>query len=64
MNGPKHLLVKISRAKFNELTKDLVDRSLNCMKNTLREVDLDISEIDDVILVGGTTRIPVNPKKD
>jgi molecular chaperone DnaK len=62
-DGPKHLLVKLSRSKFNELTKDLIKRSIDCMKQTLKEVDLSLSDIDDVILVGGTTRIPAIQEK-
>ncbi|MDD4122974.1 MAG: Hsp70 family protein, partial [Candidatus Pacebacteria bacterium] len=62
-DGPKHLLVKLSRSKFNDLTKDLVNRSIDCMNQTLKDVDLSLSDIDDIILVGGTTRIPAIQEK-
>jgi molecular chaperone DnaK len=56
--GPKHLLYKINRAKFEELTKDLVERSIERVKKTLEEAKLSKKDIDEVILVGGTTLIP------
>ena len=56
--GPKHLDVTITRAKFDELTRDLVDRTIAPMQNALRDAGLTSSEIDRVILVGGSTRIP------
>ena len=56
--GPKHLDVTITRAKFDELTRDLVDRTIAPMQNALRDAGLTASEVDRVILVGGSTRIP------
>ena len=56
--GPKHLDVTITRAKFDELTRDLVDRTIAPMQNALRDAGMTASEIDRVILVGGSTRIP------
>ena len=56
--GPKHLDVTLTRAKFDELTRDLVDRTIAPMQNALRDAGLTASEIDRVILVGGSTRIP------
>jgi molecular chaperone DnaK len=55
---PKHLVVKISRAKFEQLADDLVRRSLDPCKAALKDAGLSISDIDEVILVGGSTRIP------
>ena len=56
--GPKHLDVTISRAKFNELTADLVDRTIAPLTQALKDADLTAKDIDKVILVGGSTRIP------
>ena len=56
--GPKHLLYKINRAKFEELTRDLVERSINRVKKTLEEIKLSKKEIEEIVLVGGTTLIP------
>jgi len=55
---PKHLVVKISRAKFEQLAADLVERSLKPCAEALKDAGLDKNEIDEVILVGGSTRIP------
>lgn len=55
---PKHLVVKISRAKFEQLAADLVQRSLKPCQEALNDAGLDKSDIDEVILVGGSTRIP------
>ena len=57
-SGPKHLDVTISRAKFDELTSDLVAKTVECVKQALSDSGLNSSEIDKVILVGGSTRIP------
>jgi len=56
--GPKHLDLTISRAKFNELTADLVERTVGPMTQAMRDAGVSASEIDKVILVGGSTRIP------
>ena len=56
--GPKHINLDLTRAKFNELTHDLVQRSIEPMKKALADAGLSISQIDKVILVGGSTRIP------
>ncbi|MGB0979414.1 MAG: molecular chaperone DnaK, partial [Croceimicrobium sp.] len=56
--GPKHLVRKLSRAKFEQLVNDLVDRTIAPCRNALKNADLDVSDIDEVILVGGSTRIP------
>ncbi|MFV0504707.1 MAG: molecular chaperone DnaK [Lachnospirales bacterium] len=56
--GPKHLDITITRAKFDELTTDLVERTTSPIKTALKDADLSPSEIDKVLLVGGSTRIP------
>lgn len=55
---PKHLVVKLSRSKFEQLADDLVQRTLEPCRNALKDAGMDKSEIDEVILVGGSTRIP------
>ncbi len=62
-SGPKHLVVKLSRAKLESLVEDLVAKSLEPMKIALKDADLNPSEIDDVILVGGQTRMPLVQEK-
>jgi molecular chaperone DnaK len=56
--GPKHIDMNITRAKFNELTHDLVDRTIEPMRKSLKDADLSINDIDKILLVGGSTRIP------
>ena len=56
--GPKHLALKITRAKFESLVDDLVERTIAPCKIALKDAGLKISDIDDVILVGGQTRMP------
>ncbi|MFH1401771.1 MAG: molecular chaperone DnaK [Parcubacteria group bacterium] len=56
--GPKHLLQKLSRAKFDELTGDLVEKSIDRAKKTLEETKLSKNDIEEIVLVGGTTLIP------
>ena len=57
-SGPKHLNVTISRAKFEALVEDLIERSIAPCKIALKDAGLSINDIDDVILIGGSTRIP------
>ncbi|GAJ25459.1 chaperone protein DnaK [Liquorilactobacillus sucicola DSM 21376 = JCM 15457] len=57
-NGPLHLEKTLTRAKFDELTSDLVERTKIPVRNALKDADLAMSDIDEVILVGGSTRIP------
>ncbi|MDV6318618.1 molecular chaperone DnaK [Chromohalobacter sp. HP20-39] len=61
--GPKHLNVKITRAKLESLVEDLVKQSLGPCKTALSDAGLSASEIDDVILVGGQTRMPLVQSK-
>lgn len=58
-SGPKHLVKTLTRAKFEQLSADLVRRSMEPCKKALQDAGLSTSDIDEVILVGGSTRIPV-----
>ncbi|MEZ4279247.1 MAG: molecular chaperone DnaK [Myxococcota bacterium] len=62
-SGPKHLTLKLSRAKFEQLIDDLVDRSLEPCKKALADAGLKPGEIDEIVLVGGTTRVPLVQQK-
>jgi molecular chaperone DnaK len=57
-NGPKHLEYKITRAQFEGMTKDLIEKSIERVKKTMEEIKLDKNQINEVVLVGGTTLIP------
>ena len=57
-SGPKHLNISLSRAKFEQICDDLIQRTLEPCKMALKDADLKTSDIDEVILVGGSTRIP------
>jgi molecular chaperone DnaK len=57
--GPKHLDYVLTRAKFEELTGDLTDRTIAPFKNAIADAKLDVSKIDEIIMVGGATRMPV-----
>ena len=61
-SGPKHLNVKVTRAKLESLVEELVKRSLEPCRTALADADLSASEIDEVILVGGQTRMPMVQK--
>ncbi len=61
--GPKHLTLKLTRAKFEQLVEDLVERSLGPCRQAIADSGFSTSEIDEVILVGGTTRIPLVQQK-
>ena len=58
-SGPKHLVQTLTRAKFEQLSAELVKRSMKPVKNALSDAGLSTDEIDEIILVGGSTRIPV-----
>ncbi len=60
--GPKHLVVKLTRAKLESLVEDLVNKSMEPVKQAIKDSGKAISEIDDVILVGGQTRMPMVQK--
>lgn len=57
--GPKHMNIKITRAKLESLVEDLVQRTIEPCKIAIKDANLDVSNIDDVILVGGQTRMPL-----
>ncbi|MGQ9805929.1 MAG: molecular chaperone DnaK [Chlorobiales bacterium] len=57
-DGPKHLVINITRAKFEALCTDLFDRMLEPCKRAMKNAKLEVSDIDEVVLVGGSTRIP------
>jgi len=56
--GPKHLALKVTRAKFESLVEDLIARSIEPCRTAIKDAGLSVNEIDDVILVGGQTRMP------
>jgi len=62
-SGPKHLNVKISRAKLESLVEDLVERTIEPCRTALKDAGIDVSKINDVILVGGQTRMPLVQQK-
>ena len=62
-SGPKHLNIKLTRSKFEQLVEELIDRSLGPCKQALADSGLNPSQIDEVVLVGGSTRIPLVQQK-
>ncbi|MFH0781425.1 MAG: molecular chaperone DnaK [Pseudomonadota bacterium] len=62
-SGPKHMNIKLSRAKFESLVEDLVERTVGPCRTALKDAGLNASEIDEVILVGGMTRMPMVQQK-
>ncbi len=58
-SGPKHLLVKLTRSKFEQLTEDLLNRCRGPFEQALRDAKLTAADIDEVVLVGGSTRMPM-----
>ena len=61
--GPKHLVMKLTRAKLEALVEDLVERTMGPCRTALEDAGLSVSQIDDVILVGGQTRMPLVQEK-
>jgi len=61
-SGPKHLAIKVTRAKLESLVEDMVKASLNPVKQALADADLSVSDINNIILVGGQTRMPLVQK--
>jgi len=57
-NGPKHLVLTLTRSKLEQLTADLVERTINPLKQALKDASLNAAEINEVVLVGGMTRMP------
>ncbi len=62
-SGPKHLVVKLTRSKLESLVEDLVERTIEPLKVALQDAGLKVGDINDVILVGGQTRMPLVQKK-
>jgi molecular chaperone DnaK len=62
-HGPKHMNLKLSRSKFEQLVEDLIDKSLEPCRKALADASLSPAEIDEVVLVGGTTRMPLVQQK-
>ena len=62
-NGPKHLEMTLTRAKFEELTRDLLDRTVQPVRTAMKDAGLQASEIDKILLVGGSTRMPMVQRK-
>ncbi|MDQ1237634.1 MAG: molecular chaperone DnaK [Wigglesworthia glossinidia] len=62
-NGPKHMNIKVTRAKLESLVEDLINKTLEPLKMALKDANLKITDIKDVILVGGQTRMPLVQKK-
>jgi molecular chaperone DnaK len=58
-SGPKHLLMKLTRARFEQMTADLLERCRKPFEDALRDANLTASQIDEVVLVGGSTRMPM-----
>jgi molecular chaperone DnaK len=61
-NGPKHLEYTLARAKFEELSADLTERTVTPFRNAIKDAGLDVKDLDEVILVGGATRMPAIQK--
>ena len=62
-SGPKHLVIKVTQSKLESLVEDLVDRTLEPLRVALKDAGMTISDIDDIILVGGQTRMPLVQQK-
>lgn len=62
-SGPKHLVMKITQSKLESLVEDLVERTIGPVRTALKDAGLGVSEINDIILVGGQTRMPLVQKK-
>ena len=61
--GPKHLVIKVTQAKLESLVEELVNRTIEPLRTALKDAGLGVSEIDDIILVGGQTRMPMVQRK-
>jgi molecular chaperone DnaK len=57
--GPKHLLLKLTRAKLEDLVRDLIDKSINLVRQTLSDAKMTVGDIEEIVLVGGQTRMPM-----
>jgi len=61
--GPKHLVIKVTQAKLESLVEQLVERTIEPLRIALKDADVSVSQIDDIILVGGQTRMPLVQRK-
>ncbi|MGV0035263.1 MAG: molecular chaperone DnaK [Candidatus Azotimanducaceae bacterium WSBS_2022_MAG_OTU7] len=61
--GPKHLVIKVTQAKLESLVEELVERTLGPLRIALKDADVSVSQVNDIILVGGQTRMPLVQKK-
>ena len=62
-SGPKHLVMKLTRAKLEALTNELIEKSFEAVKQTLKDAKMDASKVDEIVLVGGQTRMPAVQEK-
>lgn len=62
-NGPRHLEMTLTRAKFEELTRELLDRTVAPVRTALKDAGLEASQVDKILLVGGSTRMPMVQRK-
>ncbi len=62
-SGPKHLVMKVTQSKLESLVEELVERTIEPVRTALKDAELSVSDIDDIILVGGQTRMPLVQKK-
>jgi len=63
VSGPKHLVMKLTRAKLEALTSELIEKSFESVKQTLKDAKMDASKVDEIVLVGGQTRMPAVQEK-
>ena len=61
--GPKHLVIKVTQAKLESLVEELVERTMEPVRTALSDAGVSVSSVDDIILVGGQTRMPLVQKK-
>ena len=57
-SGPKHLLLKLKRAQFEDMVQDYIDKSISLLKQTLKEASWEVKDVNEIVLVGGQTRMP------
>jgi molecular chaperone DnaK len=62
-SGPKHLVIKVTQAKLESLVEELVDKTIEPLRIALKDADLSVNDVNDIILVGGQTRMPLVQKK-
>src|SRR4030066_636211 len=62
-SGPKHLVMKLTRAKLEALVSDLIEKTFEAVKQALKDAKIEASKVDEIVLVGGQTRMPASQKK-